>query len=782
MAAGIGLSSGLRALLAARVGLATVGHNITNANTPGYSRQHVDLSASRPVLTGGLLVGNGVSATSVRRTVDALLQRRLLTQNSVQGRLESKFTTLSEVEALLQEPDGSSLGSQIDGFFTSISSLSTSSSDSILRTGMINDAVQLTSQFNQLSGSLNSIRQDTAKEVAIRVDEVNDIAREISSLNREITAGLSAGLAPNDLQDRRDYLITELSRLVDVDATTNSSGATRVLLDGNSLVSATQSHNLTSKILADGTVELRVAGAAVTTEPTGGILGGLLAVAKDTIPQISDKLDLLAANLIREINRVHSAGVPSSGSYSSLTGGNKFVDTDKDGTFTDELLSNAGLPTTVVNGQLYVNITDKNTGEVTKSKIEISQSHTTVGDFLASLSDIEHLSADIDALGRIQLVADAGFGFDFGQRLDPNPDNIGGFGGGHASLGSASVEPFALSDGDTLDLVAGGNAISVSFTNADFAQISEATAEEIAAVINADSDVILNGMEASAVNGQLVLQTQGEGATESFDLTGGNTAMALGWGALAGATISGHDTSVDVEITGNFTGSKNDVYTFQPTSDGTVGTTAGLTVDVFDSSGNRIATLDVGDNYVAGTELEIAEGVSASFGLGELSATHNDSMSFDVVGDSDTADALIAVGVGSFFTGSGAGDIAVLSDIQADPDLIASSVSGFDGDNQALLNLLDLENTRIDELGGASLGEFYGDLVGQTGFETSSAINALDANDALIRSLETRQEQVSGVNVDEELVTLLEFEQSFEAASRFINVLNQLNDELLSLL
>ncbi|MFT5285204.1 MAG: flagellar hook-associated protein 1 FlgK, partial [Planctomycetota bacterium] len=193
MAAGIGLSSGLQALLASRVGLATVGHNITNANTPGYSRQSVDLAASRPVFSGGLLVGNGVNATSVRRTVDTLLQRRLLTQNSVQGRLESRFTTLSEIEALLQEPDGASLGGQLDGFFTSISSLSTNSSDSILRTGMINNAVQLTSQFNQLSGSLENIRQNTSREVAIRVNEVNDLAAEISSLNNEIAAAQSAG-------------------------------------------------------------------------------------------------------------------------------------------------------------------------------------------------------------------------------------------------------------------------------------------------------------------------------------------------------------------------------------------------------------------------------------------------------------------------------------------------------------------------------------------------------------------------------------------------------------
>ena len=779
---GVGLSAGIRALLASRVGLATVGHNITNANTPGYSRQLVDFSAARPVLSGGVLIGNGVGATSVRRTVDALLQRRLLTQNSVQGRLESRFRALSEVEALMQEPSGASLGAQLDGFFTSVSSLSTNSSDSILRTGMINNAVQLTSQFNQLAGSLENIRADTGTEVGLRVKEVNDLAAEVSALNGEIASAKSAGLNPNDLSDRRDVAIGQLSRLVEVYTQEDATGAVRVLVNGSTLVSATRSHDLTSRIDSDGEIELRIKGAAVTTTPSGGIIGGLVAVSRDTIPQLTNQLNRLAQNIIREVNRVHSEGIPASGPYTSLTGGSLFTDTDKDGSFRDELLSGAGLPTDVVSGELFVNITDKNTGELTKTKINISKTHTTVGDFLDALSSVPHLGADIDALGRIQIVADAGFGFDFGRRLDPNPDNIGSFGGGRASLGTAAAEPFALANGDTLTLMSGVTPINVTFNSADFAQISEASAEEMAAVINANADVIATGMQASAENGRLVMQTLGTGSTESFDLTGGSALGALGWTALSGTRIDGHDTSVDVAITGSFTGQNNDVYSFRPAGNGTVGTTPGLSVDVFDSTGNRVATLDVGDTYIPGTDLEVAEGVSVSFGLGELSSTHNDGMSLDVISDADTSDALIAVGVGSFFSGTGARDISVLKGIQVDPELIASSLSGFDGDNQILLELLDLENTQIGELGSASLSEFYGEIVGQTGFDTASTINALDANDALMQSLEARQQQVSGVNVDEELVSLLQFEQSFQAASRYINVLNDLNDELLSLL
>ncbi len=779
---GIGLQSGLRALLSSKTVIDTIGHNLANANTDGYSRQNVHLAAGRPGLSRGLLVGSGVDAISVQRSIDSLLQRRILSQTSISGRLESQFTGLSEIEALLGEPDGFSLGSQMDGFFSSLSSLSVNAGDSILRTGVVNSGVQVASQFNQLAGGLHSVRADTGREVAIRVNEVNRLGQQVSALNREISAANAAGLNPNDLLDQRDLAIKSLTKLVDTTTQEDPSGAVRVLVGGNTLVSTTQVHKMTSSVGTDGVVSLSIDSGSTNLQINGGTLGGLLKLNNSTVPGMKERLDLLARNLILEFNRVHSTGIPSSGAFSGLTASNKLVDVDKDGSFRDELLSNSGLPVEILSGQVSVNVTDSATGEIRKYSIEVDRTHTTVGQFVDAITDIPNLVADIDALGRMQIVADAGHGFDFSGRLDVNPDHNGTFGGGKATLGSAVSEPFAFVDGDSLDFSVGGTPVSIAFSAADFEQINSATAEEIAAVINADAGAQANGLTAVVDHGKVFVQSAGSGSGTSFDVVGGSALAALGLASSAGTTVSGQDSNVEVIVSGSYSGESNGTYTFLPSSDGTIGTTPGLTVDVLDATGARVATLDVGPEYVPGTELEVANGVKVSFGLGDLSATTNDSVTIDLVADSDTTDALVALGFNSLFTGKGADDIALVREIELDPSRIASSSSGSDGDNRVLLDMLDIEGLAVGELSGTTLGEYYGDVVGELGFEVNSISSALDSNNTLMESLQLRQDQISGVNVDEELVDLLQFEQSYQAASRYISLLSDLNDELLALL
>jgi flagellar hook-associated protein 1 FlgK len=185
---------------------------------------------------------------------------------------------------------------------------------------------------------------------------------------------------------------------------------------------------------------------------------------------------------------------------------------------------------------------------------------------------------------------------------------------------------------------------------------------------------------------------------------------------------------------------------------------------------------------VPGTELELAQGITAAFGLGELSATQGDLFQLDAVTDSDTSDVLVALGLNSFFTGTGAADIALRSDLELDPARIATSLSGSSGDNQLLLKMLGLQNQKVGDLGGKTLGQYYGGLIGGFGFDMASTENALDANDALMNSLDQLQQSVSGVNLDEELVDMVKYEQAFQAASQFINVINELQGELLNLL
>jgi flagellar hook-associated protein 1 FlgK len=309
--------------------------------------------------------------------------------------------------------------------------------------------------------------------------------------------------------------------------------------------------------------------------------------------------------------------------------------------------------------------------------------------------------------------------------------------------------------------------------------MSEASAEEVAQAINAEPAMTANQLRAVVVDGRVFLQSEGSGASESFTVTGGTASGVIGFAA---ATVAnGHDTAVNVQISGSYSGSENQSLVFRPNMDGQIGTTPGLMVEVLNSDGLSIAILDVGSGYIPGNALTITDGVEVSFGFGHLSASDNDTFTQNLVADSDTSDVLVALGLNSFLMGTDAQTIAVRDDIVTDPDRIATSASGAAGDNGALLELMSLQQEPVESLSG-TFNEFYGTIVGGMGFDISSTRNSLEVEAFIAGSLLERREQISGVNIDEELVNMIQHEQAFGAASRFIQVVNSLNDEILNLL
>jgi flagellar hook-associated protein 1 FlgK len=780
----IGLQTGLKALLSARYVLDTIGHNIANANTPGYSRQRVQLASALPVQLGGLLIGGGVDAGRVQRSIDELLGRRIQAQHSLLGSLSVQRGGLSDMEALVAEPGESGLGRLLDGFFASLSQLSTGPNDPILRTSVVRASDELAARFRGLASALGAAASDAMADVSSRIDEVNRLADDIVELNRGIGATEALGTPANDLRDRRDVALGRLSELVDTTLVEGPNGSVRVLVAGNTLVGTARANHLSLVGEGSGPGVIRIQGASGAVPVQDGEIGGLLRLGGELAPAYRSRLDRLAHELIREVNREHTTGILAGGAFRSLVGSARLQDFDLDGRVQDELLSNAGLPFEVASGSLYVNVSDTTTGAIEKHRIDVSSTHTTVQDFLDALNALPHLSAALDSTGRLRISAAEGFGFDFSRRLDADPDPEGLFGGARATLGTQG--PFALADGDTLTLsVSGGGppvSLSLSFSASDFRDISAATAEELAAAINADPAAQTSGFQASAVDGHLFLQSLAQGTSASFTITGGTSVAALGLGAFVGVGVQGQPNAVDVRLSGTYSGATDERFTFRPTMDGTVGTTAGLAVEVFDRAGNRVTTLDVGAGYVPGAELELRQGIRVRFGLGELSATHGDLLAFDAVADGDSSDVLVALGLNTLFSGSGASDIALREDLARDPAQLAVSLTGEDGDGGLLLELLELEKRAVGGLSGDTLGRFWGDLAGDVGFDAALTESALVSGAAVLESLEQRRAAVSGVSVDEELVDLVAYEQSFAAAAQYLSVVNQLGEELLGLL
>lgn len=778
----IGLGTGLRALLAAQVGLDTVGHNLANANTPGYSRQRVDLTQAMPTSVRGILIGQGVDIGSISRSVDNLLLRRIHSQVSVSGRLNAQFDHMVEVEAFFSEPADSSIGSLMDGLFTELASLGGSPNDGILKGGVVRAGVELSARMRDLGSTLGDIGGTIVQEVKGQIEEVNRLADDIARLNVAIGEQLSSGVSASDLLDQRDRALRALSELVDIRTLDGGDGSVRVTVGGNTIVGKAAAYDMEFTKDNTGALAFQIESATGYVSITGGSIGGLMEFQEGFSPQFSEGLDKIAYNLIREFNRAHSTGVPASGGFEALQASYAFQDADGDGTVTDERLSFSGLPFELTDGVLHLNVSNAETGEVVKHKIAIDADRTTVQDFLDSINEIPELSANVDSLGVLQLTSDAGYQFDFSSRLETNPDRLQTFGSGRASVTNGSPGPFALTDGDTLDVTAGGSSFSINFSSADFDAIAEATPEEIAAVINADPNAQANGFQAVTVDGALYLQTVGAGSNQSFTIDGGTGVAALGLASLVGTPIAGSDNAVEPQIGGSYTGTGSNEFTFVPRTDGTIGTTADLAVDVYNSAGQIVTSLDVGEGYVPGTELAVSEGITVSFGLGELSASHGDRFSVDVTDNSDTADLLVATGLNAFFTGSSAADMDVRTDLRQNSELLSTSNTGVVGDNGGVARMGAVQNLQVDELNGLSVNLFYGQVVGSLGFEVSTVSQALEANESLLGSLDQRAQQLSGVNVDEELVDMLEFEQAFQTAARYLSVVNELGQEILNII
>ncbi|MBM2833486.1 MAG: flgK, partial [Candidatus Brocadiaceae bacterium] len=231
-------------------------------------------------------------------------------------------------------------------------------------------------------------------------------------------------------------------------------------------------------------------------------------------------------------------------------------------------------------------------------------------------------------------------------------------------------------------------------------------------------------------------------------------------------------------VSGIYSGQSNDTYTFKALGSGTIGTTSGLQVEVKNSSGTVVATLDVGSTYTAGNTLNVANGVSLSLSGGTIST--GDTFSLNVISDSDTTNLLAALGINTFFSGTDASDIVVSTDVSNDVSLIAAS-TGEVGNNTNALRLAALQDD-TSAINNTTFADYLNQIASSLGEEASNAYKSEESYDVIETSLQNRRDEISGVSVDEELVNLVRYQQAYQASAKYISIVNGLMDRLLSTL
>ena len=316
-----------KALQAGQVAIQTTGHNIANANTPGYTRQRVDLVPTIPFSLGSAgSVGTGVDVKVVTRLRDLMLDSQFRDAHQTLGRQETEEATLSQIEGLVGEPSDSGLASAMSALFGSFHDLANSPTDLAVRTVVRDKARALADQFHRLDDGFERLKIDLSNEITVDVKQVNGLAQQIADLNGQIARSEGGGGTANDLRDLRDQALDDLSKLVGGSVIEDMDGQVRVMLGGGlTLVDGQTTVPLEARANDPDpdSVGLFLGGKLMT--PGGGRLAGLLNSRNSTsgfVKGFQSQLDALAEAVVDKVNTIHVAGYGMDG----ITTANKFFD------------------------------------------------------------------------------------------------------------------------------------------------------------------------------------------------------------------------------------------------------------------------------------------------------------------------------------------------------------------------------------------------------------------------------------------------------------------------
>ncbi|TKD70536.1 flagellar hook-associated protein FlgK [Pseudalkalibacillus hwajinpoensis] len=210
-----GLEVGKRSLYTQQAALTTTGHNIANANTPGYSRQRVNMQATSPITypyqTGSTSsqLGTGVSVQSIERIRSEYLDGQYRERNSMLGSESTKLETMQQIESLSGEPGENGISASLDRFWSAWEDLASNPDSTAARSVVVGRAEELLDQAKSFNKGLASLADSLGKQEAAVRNQISSLSSQIESLNQQISKNGNA----NDLMDRRDLLKDQLSGL-----------------------------------------------------------------------------------------------------------------------------------------------------------------------------------------------------------------------------------------------------------------------------------------------------------------------------------------------------------------------------------------------------------------------------------------------------------------------------------------------------------------------------------------------------------------------------------------
>ena len=316
-----GLNTMVRGIMANQLSLDTTGHNITNAGTEGYSRQVVTLATTyaeqRPSVHGTVMVGTGVDALAVNRARDVYADIQYRNENPNQQYYKTLSVNYDKLETIFDDSQNLGIEESINKFYQTWVDLSTTASNSASRTQVIEQGRELSDRIQSATAELQEQIRSEYEDIAAELKQVDDLLEEITTYNNQVLTQEVSGAQANDLRDRRDYAVDQLSNYLNISVTENSFGAYQINSGGVTLVNGpTRAHLVMSEGVSSevygidyGVTDynIKVKESNIVFIPQSGILKARL----DAIAENKDYIDKMAnisSFLLSTFNDQHRQG------------------------------------------------------------------------------------------------------------------------------------------------------------------------------------------------------------------------------------------------------------------------------------------------------------------------------------------------------------------------------------------------------------------------------------------------------------------------------------------
>ncbi|MBK7893212.1 MAG: flagellar hook-associated protein FlgK [Bdellovibrionales bacterium] len=312
---------GKRSMMNSQTALQTSGHNIASKDVEGFSRQRVEIQTNVPIGTGKLRYGMGSKAAAVTRVNNPYLEKQLGKERSLSGFYDGKAEAMGRVEQVYNEQLNKGLNSFMGDFFNSMQEMANNPESLATRTQAKETADSLVKDFKRVHTQLNEISRDLDQQIVSQIAEVNEMAKEVATLNEKVQQVELSGGHANDERDRRELLVKQIGERVNIkwaegqDSTvTITVGNSALLVAGYDAKKIEVNGTPETETKGEGNVDLfylnsdRATPVKITEQINGGKIGGLLEVRDKVITEALADVDKMAYTLAANVNDVHREG------------------------------------------------------------------------------------------------------------------------------------------------------------------------------------------------------------------------------------------------------------------------------------------------------------------------------------------------------------------------------------------------------------------------------------------------------------------------------------------